>query len=43
MIDVRLILWEGISLSDVQNLNIFKAVHTFIQECGRIDIYINQI
>lgn len=39
LIDVNLILWGDKFLSDDGNVKMFKAVHTFIHECGRLIQY----
>ena len=35
IIDVHLLLWGNESLSDVQNIQLFKVIHSFLDECGR--------
>jgi hypothetical protein len=35
IIDVHLMLWGDKSLSEAQNIEIFKIIHLFLNECGR--------
>lgn len=37
LVHVHLIILGNKSLSDDENVKIFKAVHTFIQNCGRFN------